>query len=94
MGYQIDFQKTRLSFIPLCEGANGDLLFEQRSCQCTVWFSGAQESHEACVIPPILCPTHWHGLLGCLQALPTNAKPVIDRYWHNKDEAWYDSRLD
>jgi hypothetical protein len=46
--------------------------------------------HEACVIPLILRPTHWHDLLGHLQALPMDAKPVIDRSWHNQDEAWYD----
>ena|SRR5438876_5073972 len=45
---------------------------------------------EATVIPIILRPIYWQGLLGKLQALPTDAKPVVDRSWHNLDEALYD----
>src|SRR5947209_20056526 len=40
---------------------------------------------EANVIPIILRPVYWQGVLGKLQALPTDAKPVIDRYWHSID---------
>ncbi len=45
---------------------------------------------EALVIPVILRPIYWQDLLGKLQALPTDAKPVVDRYWHTLDEALYD----
>lgn len=44
---------------------------------------------EADVIPIILRPIYWQGLLGHLQALPAEAKPVADRYWHTMDEAFY-----
>ena len=45
---------------------------------------------EARVIPIILRPIYWQGVLGKLQALPTDAKPVVDRSWHTLDEALYD----
>jgi hypothetical protein len=45
---------------------------------------------EARVIPIIVRPVYWQGVLGKLQALPTDAKPVVDRYWHTLDEALYD----
>ena len=48
------------------------------------------EREETCVIPVILRPIYWQGTLGKLQALPTNAKPIIDRFWHSTDEALYD----
>ena len=52
----------------------------------------AMEKHyagEALVIPIILRPCEWHqSLLGKLQALPTDGKPVRSRYWHNSDEAF------
>jgi hypothetical protein len=44
---------------------------------------------EADVIPIILRPIYWQGLLGHLQALPAEARPVVDRYWYNIDEALY-----
>src|SRR6266566_6318223 len=42
---------------------------------------------EARVIPVILRPVYWQGILGHLQALPTDAKPV--RSWSDVDEALY-----
>src|SRR5437588_7183280 len=45
---------------------------------------------EAMVIPIIVRPIYWQGVLGTIQALPTDAKPVVDRYWHTLDEALYD----
>jgi TIR domain-containing protein/WD40 domain-containing protein len=45
---------------------------------------------EAIIIPVILRPIYWQGVLGKLQALPTDAKPLVDRYWHTLDEALYD----
>lgn len=45
---------------------------------------------EARVVPVILRLTHWQDVLGKLHVLPTNAKPVKDRYWHNLDEAFHD----
>jgi hypothetical protein len=54
----------------------------------------AMERHErgeARVIPVILHPIYWRrSLFGKLQALPTDSKPVMDRYWHNLDEAFFD----
>ncbi len=54
----------------------------------------AMERHErgeARVIPVILRPVYWQGApFGKLQALPTDAKPIMSRYWHNLDEAFYD----
>ncbi len=49
------------------------------------------ERGEARVIPVILRPVYWQGApFGKLQALPTDAKPIMSRYWHNLDEAFYD----
>jgi hypothetical protein len=45
---------------------------------------------EARVIPIILRPASWDGILGKLQALPRNGKPIRSRYWHNMDEALTD----
>jgi TIR domain len=42
---------------------------------------------EAYVIPIILRPVHWKDVLGSIQALPTNGKPVIS--WHSPDEAFF-----
>src|SRR5258708_11712340 len=43
---------------------------------------------EARVIPIILRPVHWQGILGNLKALPTDAKPV--KSWSDIDEAFFD----
>ena len=43
---------------------------------------------EARVIPIIVRPVYWQGILGKLQALPTDAKPV--RSWSDVDEAFFD----
>jgi hypothetical protein len=48
------------------------------------------DQKDALVIPVILRPIYWQGVLGNIQALPTDAKPVVDRYWHTLDEALYD----
>ncbi len=49
------------------------------------------ERGEASVIPVILRPVFWQEApFGKLQALPTNAKPVIDPSWHSPDEAFFD----
>jgi len=49
------------------------------------------ERNEARVIPIILRPVHWQEApFGKLQALPTDAKPVTDPFWHNLDIAFYD----
>lgn len=45
---------------------------------------------EARVIPIILRHVYWQGILGTLQALPTDAKPVISPLWYNVDEALFD----
>ncbi|HYT03065.1 MAG TPA: toll/interleukin-1 receptor domain-containing protein [Candidatus Acidoferrum sp.] len=54
----------------------------------------AMERHnlgEARVIPIILRPVYWQGApYGKLQALPLNAKPVIDKHWQSQDEAFYE----
>src|SRR5205085_470593 len=42
---------------------------------------------EAQVIPVILRPVSWKGVIGHLQGLPKNAVPVVS--WHNLDEALY-----
>jgi uncharacterized protein YegL len=47
------------------------------------------ESGEARVIPVILRPVYWQGVLGNLQALPKDALPVTDPEWHNLDRAFY-----
>jgi hypothetical protein len=44
---------------------------------------------EACVIPIILRPVHWQDILGNIQALPTDAKPVMSSSWHNTDDAFF-----
>jgi hypothetical protein len=44
---------------------------------------------EACVIPIILRPIYWQDVLGDLQALPKEGRPIVDRYWHNLDEAFF-----
>src|SRR6266700_7260665 len=43
---------------------------------------------EARVIPLILRHVYWQGVLGKLQALPTDAKPVTGSSWRNRDEAF------
>jgi hypothetical protein len=49
------------------------------------------ECREAYVIPVILRHVYWQGEpLGKLQALPTDAKPVISSSWHDLDEAFFD----
>ena len=54
----------------------------------------AMERHkagEAQVVPIILRPVLWkHAPFGILQALPTDAKPIIGSTWHNQDEALLD----
>ena len=52
----------------------------------------ALERHKegtARVIPIILRPVYWQGILGKLQALPTDAKPVTDPNWHDLDRAFF-----
>src|SRR6266704_2499936 len=46
------------------------------------------ERGEALVIPIILRPVDWQGMLGKLQALPTDAIPVMSSGWHSQDEAF------
>lgn len=48
------------------------------------------EREEAYVIPIILRHVYWQGVLGKLQALPTDAKPVSGSSWRNRDEAFLD----
>lgn len=52
----------------------------------------AMERHaagETCVIPVLLRPCEWHRApFGELHALPENGKPVTDRSWHTRDEAF------
>ena len=53
----------------------------------------AMERHErgeARVIPIILRPASWHGILGKLMALPKDGKPVQSGYWRSIDEALFD----
>ncbi len=54
----------------------------------------AMERHErgeACVIPVILRQVYWQDMpFGKLQALPTDAKPVMSRHWFDQDEALND----
>ncbi len=45
---------------------------------------------EARVIPIILRHVYWQGILGTLQALPTDAKPAMSSLWYNVDEALFD----
>ena len=44
---------------------------------------------EALVIPIILRPVHLQDVLGNLQALPIDAKPVMSSSWHSQDEAFF-----
>jgi hypothetical protein len=49
------------------------------------------ETGEVCVLPIILRHCAWEdALFGKIQALPTNAEPVIGSGWHNPDEALAD----
>ena len=49
------------------------------------------ESGEARVIPIILRPVDWKGApFGKLQALPTNAEPIVSKKWGCTDEAFVD----
>lgn len=46
---------------------------------------------EARVIPVILRPVYWQEApFGKLQALPTDAKPIVNRAWHSLDDAFFD----
>jgi len=45
---------------------------------------------EARVIPVILSYVHWQGILGNLQVLPTDAKPITSAIWHSLNEALFD----
>jgi WD40 repeat protein len=47
------------------------------------------EQGEAHVIPIILRPVYWQGVLGQLQALPTDANPVMSSGWQYQDEAFF-----
>jgi PPM family protein phosphatase len=44
---------------------------------------------EVHVIPIILRPVYWQGVLGTLQALPIDAKPIVSSSWYNTDEAFF-----
>jgi WD40 repeat protein len=46
------------------------------------------EQGEAQVIPIILRPVYWQDVLGKLQALPTDAIPVMSSGWQYQDEAF------
>jgi Ca-activated chloride channel homolog len=49
------------------------------------------ERKEACVIPIILEHVYWQVKpLRDLQALPTDAKPIMSASWHNQNEALFD----
>ncbi len=39
------------------------------------------------VIPIIVRPVYWQGILGNIQALPKDALPITDPYWHTLDQA-------
>ena len=47
------------------------------------------EQGEAHVIPIILRPVYWQGVLGKLQALPTDAIPIMSSGWQYQDEAFF-----
>jgi TIR domain-containing protein len=47
------------------------------------------ENSEARIIPVILRHVYWQGVLGKLQALPTDGKPVTDPDWRTQDRALY-----
>ena len=44
---------------------------------------------EAQVIPIIIRPVYWQGILGLLQALPKDGLPITDPEWHTLDRALY-----
>jgi len=46
-------------------------------------------SGEARVIPIILRPVYWQDVLGKLQALPTDGKPIMSSSWQYQDEAFF-----
>jgi hypothetical protein len=49
------------------------------------------ERGEAQVVPIILRPIYWQGApFSKLQALPTDAIPIMSSKWHNLDEAFFD----
>lgn len=49
------------------------------------------ERGETRVIPVILRPVYWEpSPFGKFQALPSDGKPVTDRSWRNRDEAFFD----
>ena len=48
------------------------------------------ERKEARVIPVILRPVYWQGVLGKLQGLPKDAIPILNQYWHSLDDAFFD----
>src|SRR6266446_3040431 len=54
----------------------------------------AMERHQsgsAHVIPIILRPVYWEeALFSRLQALPTNALPIVSHKWHTRDDAFVD----
>ena len=45
---------------------------------------------EARVIPVILRQIDWQDILGDIQALPTDAQPVLSPLWHSPDDAFFD----
>ena len=45
---------------------------------------------EARVIPVILRPIDWQDILGNIQALPTDAKPILSPLWFSPDDAFFD----
>ena len=49
------------------------------------------EQKEALVIPVILRPVYWQNapIFGKLQALPTNAIPIMSSFWPSLDEAFF-----
>src|SRR5713101_5075503 len=47
------------------------------------------ERGEARVIPVILRHVYWQGVLGKLQALPEDGKPIMDSGWPNQDEVFF-----
>jgi WD40 repeat protein len=48
------------------------------------------ENGEARVIPIILRPSHWHRApFGKLHVLPANSEPVLSKYWHTPDDAFF-----
>ncbi len=44
---------------------------------------------EICIVPIILRHVDWkEAPFGHLQVLPTEGKPVVSQFWHNRDEAF------